>query len=398
MPVKNDNHKFGGVHGICIYIRNELFDDIEMKCDQTVSDCVLWCIVSNRILGFKFIMGIVYIPHEASKYHSKDCFDNIIIDLATFRSQYNDSIPFILIGDFNARTGNLEDTICMDKTELELMGMDSECNDYNTLHDLGILIKRANRDTFINENGKKLIDLCKITELSILNGRFGVNTGDFTCYTGMGNSAIDYLVVSKEIIPFLSDFNIEPFERTLSDTHCALSLELSGKKQMQTKHDHHANKKGNYLTFDLRWDSDKRDDFLNNFNHESINEFDSLLNNLKDVEISLEDIESLTTKLKDLFVHSASETGLVKEIVKSKTMSSHVNTHKPWFDEKCRMARKEYLKFKNKMQKSKTLESKLKIKNKTKSYTQVIKQAKSKYQKDLHENLYRFKKSKPKLF
>ena len=46
------------------------------------------------------------------------------------------------------------------------------------------IIERANRDKYINKNGKKLIELCKMSDLKIVNGRIGKDKyGEYTCQT-----------------------------------------------------------------------------------------------------------------------------------------------------------------------------------------------------------------------
>ena len=63
-----------------------------------------------------------------------------------------------------------------------------------------IPIPRLNSDTQrVNERGKKLLQLCKNTDIRILNGRFfGDTMGRFTCYSNTGKpSTIDYMLSSS---------------------------------------------------------------------------------------------------------------------------------------------------------------------------------------------------------
>ena len=62
------------------------------------------------------------------------------------------------MGDFNARTGKLDDYVELDEGVSEVPG-------------------RSNRDEKVNTNGRMLIDLCKTTDMSILNGRTGKDEG-----------------------------------------------------------------------------------------------------------------------------------------------------------------------------------------------------------------------------
>ena len=77
----------------------------------------------------------------------------------------------VVMGDFNARTGTVQDCIDIDSEGLEAS-------------------ERTNKDSKINTNGRSLIDVCKTTDMLILNGRSGEDrgVGNFTCnnYTTEG--------------------------------------------------------------------------------------------------------------------------------------------------------------------------------------------------------------------
>ena len=64
-------------------------------------------ILDKDVTGFELILGAVYLPCEGSIYHHHDIFSDIAQDLITVKSDFN--IPVCLIGDFNSRTGLLDD-------------------------------------------------------------------------------------------------------------------------------------------------------------------------------------------------------------------------------------------------------------------------------------------------
>ena len=141
-------------------------------------------------------------PYEGSKYHHPDIFEELSLDICNIKSKY-DSIPLMLIGDFNSRTGLLSDIMIQDQND----PMDEyNCNfDHpniiSILNSSNIPINRNNEDKkFINNNGRKLIEMCKCHELCIANGRIGADKGigHKTC----GNkSTIDYLICTPDIFP-----------------------------------------------------------------------------------------------------------------------------------------------------------------------------------------------------
>ena len=73
---------------------------------------------------------------------------------------YSDKGDVMLTGDFNARSSKLEDFISNDGNK--------HLNDFNRNNNQK---SRENFDSTINNHGKRIIDICKIHDLRILNGR-----------------------------------------------------------------------------------------------------------------------------------------------------------------------------------------------------------------------------------
>ena len=113
------------------------------------------------------------------------------------------------MGDFNARTGRLDDSI----------QLDGEINHTEP---------RANKDEKINTNGRLLVDLCKTTEIAIVNGRIGQDKshGEYTCIMHNGKSNIDYFLAEYSCFDYILIFTVNSFDPLLSDVRCSLVLEL----------------------------------------------------------------------------------------------------------------------------------------------------------------------------
>ena len=57
--------------------------------------------------------------------------------------------------------------------------------------------------------GGELLDLCIESQLRILNGRsFGDSQGMFTSYKYNGNSVVDYMLVSENLLSQILYFNV----------------------------------------------------------------------------------------------------------------------------------------------------------------------------------------------
>ena len=107
------------------------------------------------------------------------------------------SIPsehVILVGDFNARTKDYDDTVTNnggDFLEVEASGIKASRK----------VPKRNNRDKKANKYGRKLVDLCIATDSYIMNGRtLGDIQGKFTCYQPNGTSTVDYAIVNETLL------------------------------------------------------------------------------------------------------------------------------------------------------------------------------------------------------
>ena len=95
----------------------------------------------------------------------------MIEELSVFKSQYRVG----LVGDFNARTGTLPDVIVND--ESNYVGLP---DDYVTDMDI---VERNNCDSIVNQFGERLVELCRMSGVRIVNGRkFGDSTGKKTCH------------------------------------------------------------------------------------------------------------------------------------------------------------------------------------------------------------------------
>ena len=162
---KSRKHKYGGIHGVCIFIKSELADYC-YPLDNFESESILWIHLKQTFLQCNFIIGSAYIRYEMSDYH--DCvFEYLTNDIITIKFSYD--VPIILLGDFNSITN-----IATDFEDIfEHEGSILEENPHQLFFEkLGIIIW-ANEDKHLNNNGRKLIELCKMCDLKIVNGRVG---------------------------------------------------------------------------------------------------------------------------------------------------------------------------------------------------------------------------------
>ena len=199
------------------------------------SQSTLWLRVNKQVLGYEFILGAVYLPHQMSEYYHEDVFEYLSNDIiTTINAVYN--VPILLVGDFNSRTGNLTDL----ERNFDHGGSNIEIDPSSAYLEKHNILHRNTMDKEINKNGKKLIEMCKMSNLKILNGRMGRDRviGNYTCCTSRGKSVIDYVIASVSFFERCSDFYVDVLDKCMSDVHCPISLVLTSHEANQnTEHD-----------------------------------------------------------------------------------------------------------------------------------------------------------------
>ena len=66
-------------------------------------------------------------------------------------------------------------------------------------------------DTSCNASGIKLLDICKRTDLTIVNGRIGDESGRYTFLANTGTSVIDYAIVSCTLFPIIENLIVHTY-------------------------------------------------------------------------------------------------------------------------------------------------------------------------------------------
>ena len=423
MPKYSNKQKFGGFHGMCVLMKNHVFNCSE-RIHATVSESILWVKIDSRILGFEFIVGAVYLPCEGTIHHSDEVFDNLVQDIIDIKGRYD--APFCLLGDFNARTGLLNDFLDVEDVLTNHTGL-GFCNDvsdmYAAVDGLGILTSRYNTDVHVNNNGKSVIDMCQSFDLRIINGRKGgdQSVGKYTCFNKNGGcSTIDYVIVSHQLFSCITHFSIDVFDKCLSDVHCPVSMTLQSKNsksvdvglvcdisqntaESNSNSELQSTESQHYLKF--RWDSNSAVLFKQKIRDST----EELCKNMVCLErnANQDSIDSYYSQLCDMFVNVAQDVG----ICEWRRPGSYVNTNEtkdknnqqPWFDTECRAARREYLNIKN------SLKRKLKFlgaseancllnnfKSAGRLYKNLLRHKRRKYYRDLNESLRSLQASNPK--
>ncbi len=124
----------------------------------------------------------------------------------------------MLLGDFNARIGSLQEVITDDEVPL-----------------------RISRDTVVISYGHALLDLCVGHGLRIANGRLGSDhdLGEFTCITARGQSVVDYCVAPFSVFGRIMNFTVNMLKPESDNCPISFTLQavyISVLPKVQEKH------------------------------------------------------------------------------------------------------------------------------------------------------------------
>ena len=177
--------------GVSIFFRNELN---LTRVSNLEHDTHIWVRITNDGNDNHIFLCAIYIPPESSRYGDISVFDFLEQDMVYLRSLYRDC-EFILAGDFNARTADLPDFIDEHYSYTPGANENSFENERETT-------PRFSRDKELNNYGRRLVDLCKLSSLRICNGRLPpvTETGNFTYVSYNGSSVIDYVIASQSLM------------------------------------------------------------------------------------------------------------------------------------------------------------------------------------------------------
>ena len=367
-------------HGLALMVKNDLFP-FTKKLTAT-SPCVLWVLLGSSESQIHFILGSVYIPGYNSKFADENDFDKISEDILGFREKYN--CPSILMGDFNSRTGNLSNFL---DTEL--------CT----------ATPRVNKDEKIDTYGRNLVKMCRDLNLKIVNGCFGNDSGigNFTCHkknrNKLNQSVVDYCILSECLVPCISDFSVDVFDRCMSDVHSPICLTIKNVptvKNIRKLPDEKCEK----IPYKSSWNPDKKTEYKNAFVGNDIMQLTrDILSQQLSANPSKEEIDKLVTDLTSVIVNPAKEVGLCKKIRK-KSSKPRKSPKQAWFNSECENQRKIFFNAKNDLRKAKTTEEKNRCREKMdqegREYKKYISLHQKEFTRDLHKNLRHLHRHHPK--
>ena len=379
-----------GIHGLHVYISNH----IAKTCTQ-VSDNDFYC---NLVIWIKvaksFILGALYIPYEGSKYHNNTIYDDLSLDICNIKSKYD--MPILLMGDFNSRTSNANDIMMIESQDNILDASIFKYPDIiNTLISLGMPVTRVNKDTKINNNGRRLIEMCKLQELCFLNGRVGLdrNIGNLTCGDA---STIDYMLCTPDLLHKISHCEVDGFCFMMSDKHnpIQLSIKMEESITQEDKSSKGIETPAKECITKCKWDDSKKEEFQMCFNDSKINDIFDIVSTVNATNATQESMDNIAKNLKEIFMEPAKATRMYTQYNAS-TNNRRRRDNKPWFNNDCEASKKDYKEFKKSLSKNQNDTEKADLKLMANKHKKLVRKEKRKFEKELNAKIRVLKSTDP---
>lgn len=327
--------------GISLFIKEHLQQKITIlprsNCD------IVWLQIKNKnTRGADLFIGCAYIPPETSSFgreFTSKVWDKLEEDLEELSSKGY----VTLCGDFNSRTGDLQDYIPSDNDVFK----------YPYEHFTNL--NRHSSDKVVQKYGRRLIDLCLHNNMNILNGRaLGDINGRYTCYTPHGCSVVDYFICSQEILKEVIYMKVHNLQ--IYSDHCPLEMKIqipfidttinNNKSTERNKYNSFSKNDEEIITEKYQWDCKSEDIFKRYLDTQDMK------NKLKLIQLDIDrikhnngnitaedDINYLTDEVTKM-LNNAANTCLKKRIIK-KSKHNRKKKNKRWFDKECYLQRRE---------------------------------------------------------
>ena len=293
--------KIGG--GIAVYIKSNIAKNFQVLPNDKSSESI-W--ISTKIEGDEPIhLGFFYCSPENRNY---DFVDTVNGEIEKFGGGNNTYI----MGDLNARTKTEQETLIYDKFDEE-MGIPTNIHTPPP--------PRNSQDMkLINGRGKDLLDICRMNDLVIANGRtMGDLFGRYTSHQKKGSSVVDYLLLPYKAINNITNFSVGKYLPDLSD-HCPIQATI--KTRTKFSETEITGVELEDLPRRYIWNRENDIPFKNKLASET---FKQKVN----VMMSSADSPSLAHDISSLLTEAAEE-------CKIKKTRSKLRKDPPWFDEDCR--------------------------------------------------------------
>ena len=314
-----------------------------------------------------------YIPPENSPLHDIydiDFFQKIETE-ASYFSQYGE---VYLIGDLNSRVGKRCDFIDHDST---LPDFDDD------IFSLDAPLRRLSIDSVVNRFGDHLLDLCKATEMRIVNGRIFPNTDKMTCFTHNGESVVDYLITCENNFSSLSSMTVHEYNEFSNHAPISFSFRVGNERSRETT---------TKSTSNVRWREEHKDEFVNSLKND-VHLLQNIVQQDSHVDIIVDNFSKFVTDRANLFFKKTSK-------VKNENIftCSNVTEKKKWYDETCVLKKQRVQEAVRDFNLFKSEENRKNVFEARKDYKYYCRKCKQNFNRERCKQMNEMRKKKPKEF
>ncbi|MEW8548328.1 MAG: hypothetical protein AB2693_32900, partial [Candidatus Thiodiazotropha sp.] len=255
------------------------------------------------------------------------------------------------------------------------------------MENIGIQIDRVSSDKKKNNNGYRLLNICKNNNLTILNGRFGhdQNVGKSTF---RGISVLDYVISSTRGLRLLNDFEISELDRLYSDGHAFLSFSIN----ISFKEHLHKNVQQQTRKRPL-WNVRESHIFEQNIDTEKVQALtEQIKHHMDENTLSQSSIDSIVNEIGDLFERSA-----IRSFQNNtKRAYKKIRKNKPWFGPACYNTRKAYNSARKKYNRCRSTCNRINLQKACKIYKNTMNKFIDKYNQSNEQKLRNLHNKHPK--
>ena len=310
-PKNHKGPKIGG--GIAVFIRQEIEKNFRLIPNDSVDS--IWLRTSVGQGEDETRLGFFYCSPEKKDSNFFEPVNEEIEKHSNRGSTY-------IFGDFNARTKNVCENIARDKTD-ESLGIEVEM--------INIPTTRNSQDLkTINKRGHDFLDICRVNDLTIANGRvLGDLYGRYTCHQKRGSSVVDYLIAPHKALENVKQFKVGEYTPLLSD-HTPIMATIGLDRNLSCEEAKEIEM--NDLPKRKHWEEEHIASFREKLNSDQYKEQVSNLLNREEV-VTIEEVKTLLLSVDP--DPSDNEPG------RRPGRKRKGRKDQPWFDNECRSLKRE---------------------------------------------------------
>lgn len=298
--------------GIGVFVKKEISHLVELIPNDNEDS--IWVHLKPELTKYSesVYLGTFYVSPANKNNKSYDFLKSVNEEVYRFMNKG----AVLIQGDFNARTASDKDFAEFFEED-PILGGKGESQ-----------VNRNSEDKNKNPRGEELLDLCKLNNLLIANGRKpGDLFGKFTCHNWNGSSVVDYMVFSECLYSIITRFLVGNYIPWLSD-HCIIKTSLIC-GNYERKGEENSSQESVHPGF--IWDEESIDVYKSNLK--------KLCNEVKIKALLNAPISSpsqLAGEIKDLLWRNTELSNLRK-----KKVDQGGNKSEPWFDKECLESKKQ---------------------------------------------------------